>query len=177
MTESVNGARRRARTVRRLLACGIAGLALANAWLWWQGGAGGQYGGFGVEVDMPAYLQPHPRVALASASVLSAVLLYGLLRLSRLMRLFERGEFFSAAATRHLRAFAWALALLVPVDVLLPPALLGLLAAAGWAEVREVRLQLEAAHFWALLGALLFLLVASLMAEARRLAEDNAQIV
>ena len=110
-------------------------------------------------------------------SLASLLLLGGLYRLCRLMRLFEIGEFFSVAATRHLRAFALSLIGAVVVDALVPPLLMLGLGLAGSANVQAISLQLDGSDLWTLLIGAMFFVITSLMVEARQLAEDNEQIV
>lgn len=168
---------RRARALRYLLVLTMLAMVVVNGWLWWRGAGSRGAGWISITSDWPTGTEGIAWVPLLVASLASLVLLGGLYRLCRLMRLFERGEFFSVAATRHLRAFALTLIGAVVVDVLVPPLLMLGLRLAGSANVQAVSLRLDGADLWTLLVGALFFLVTSLMAEARQLAEDNEQIV
>lgn len=168
---------RRAQALRYSLVLAMLALVLANGWCWWAGAGRFGAGWVFVQSEWPAGGDAPAWVPLLAASLASLLLLGGLYRLCRLMRLFEAGEFFSVAATRHLRAFALSLMGAVVVDALAPPLLMLGLRLAGSAQVQALSLRLDGTDLWTLLiGALLFL-ITSLMVEARQLAEDNEQIV
>lgn len=168
---------RRAQALRYLLVLAMPALALANGWLWLAGANRFGAGWVSVYSEWPAGSDAPSWVPLLAASLASLLLLGGLYRLCRLMRLFEVGEFFSAAATRHLRAFALSLIGAVVVDALVPPLLMLGLRLAGRADVQAISLQLDGSDLWTLLIGALFFVITSLMVEARQLAEDNEQIV
>lgn len=168
---------RRARALRHVLVLAMLALVLVNVWLWWRGAGRYDAGWISVYSEWPAGSRGLAWVPLLAASLASALLFGGLYRLCRLMRLFEVGEFFSTAATRHLRGFALSLIAAVTVNALAPPLLMLGLRLAGRTDVRAISLQLDASDLWTLLIGALFFLVTSLMVEARRLAEDNEQIV
>ena len=168
---------RRARVLRYVLVLAMLAVVAINAWLWWHGE--GNYGAGWVSIysEWPADSHGHAWLPLLAASLASVLLLVGLYRLCRLMRLFEAGEFFSVATTCHLRGFALSLIGAVAVNTLVPPLLMLGLRLAGRADVQAISLQLDASDLWTLLVGALFFLVTSLMVEARRLAEDSAQII
>jgi len=168
---------RRARVLRYVLVLAMLAVVVANAWLWWRGAGSYGAGWISIYSEWPADTQGHAWVQLLTASLASALLLGGLYRLCRLMRLFEAGEFFSVATARHLRGFALSLIGVVAVNTLVPPLLMLGLRLAGRADVQAISLQLDASDLWTLLIGALFFLVTSLMVEARRLAEDAAQII
>lgn len=171
---------RRARALRYLLMLAMLAmlaLVMANGWWWWAGASRVDAGWVSIASEWPASNDALAWVPLLAASLASLLLLGGLYGLCRLMRLFEIGEFFSMAATRHLRGFALSLIGAVAVDALAPPLLMFGLRLAGRADVQAISLQLDGADLWTLLVGALFFLVTSLMVEARRLAEDNEQIV
>lgn len=167
---------RAARWLRHALTLAVLLLVAANIWLWWHGSGQSGERWLSVAVESSSALQAYPLVSMVTVSLASLVLLGGLCRLWRLMRLFEANEFFSVAAAGHLRGFALALMLAVLVDVVAPPLLL-LLARLAGAGVTALVAQLDAGDLMALLVGVLLWQVTSIMAEARRLAEDNAQIV
>lgn len=168
---------RNARWLRYVLMLAMLMVVTANAWLWWQGE--GRYGAGWIAIysEWPADLRGHAWVPLLAASLASVLLLIGLYRLCRLMRLFEAGEFFSVAAVRHLRAFALTLVGAVATNVLLPPLLLLGVHLANRLDAQVISLQLDAGDLWMLLVGALFFLITSIMAEAHLLAEDNRQII
>jgi hypothetical protein len=168
---------RRAQALRYLLVLAMLALVLANGWLWWAGASRFGAGWVSVYSEWPTGSDAPAWVPLLAASLASLLRLGGLYRLCRLMRLFEIGEFFSVAATLHLRAFALSLIGAVAVDALVPPLLMLGLRLGGSAEVQAISLRLDGADLWSLLIGALFFLITSLMVEARRLAEDNEQIV
>lgn len=168
---------RRARVMRYVLVLAMLAVVVVNAWLWWRGAGSYGTGWISIYSEWPADSHGHAWVQLLAASLASTFLLGGLYRLSRLMRLFEAGEFFSVATTCHLRGFALSLIGAVTVNLLVPPLLMLGLRLAGRSDVREISLQLDASDLWTLLVGALFFLVTSLMVEARRLAEDSAQII
>lgn len=168
---------RRARVLRYVLVLAMLAVVVVNAWLWWRGPGSYGTGWVSVYSEWPADSHGHAWVPLLAASLASALLLIGLYRLCRLMRLFEAGEFFSVATTRHLRGFALSLIGAVTVNLLVPPLLMLGLRLAGSTDVQAISLQLDASDLWTLLVGALFFLVTSLMVEARRLAEDSAQII
>jgi hypothetical protein len=168
---------RRAQALRYLLVLTMSALVLVNGWLWWAGASRFGAGWVSIYSEWPTGSDALAWVPLLGASLASLLLLGGLYRLCRLMRLFEIGEFFSVAATRHLRAFALSLIGAVVVDALVPPLLMLGLGLAGSANVQAISLQLDGSDLWTLLIGAVFFVITSLMVEARQLAEDNEQIV
>lgn len=168
---------RHARALRRVLVLAMLAVATVNAWLWWSGAGTYDAGWVSVCSQWPADLRGPAWVQLLAASLASLLLLVGLYRLCRLMRLFEIGEFFSVAATCHLRGFALSLISAVAVNAFIPPLLMLGLRLLGRADVHAITMQLDASDVWTLLVGALFFLVTSLMVEARRLSEDNEQII
>jgi hypothetical protein len=57
------------------------------------------------ETMIPAW-PDHPEIEAILGGVMLALTAYGLYRLARLMRLYERGDLFDATAAGHLRSFA-----------------------------------------------------------------------
>ena len=168
---------RSARWLRYTLVLAMLMVVAANMWLWWRGEGRHGTGWIAIYSEWPADLRDHAWVPLLAATFASVLLLIGLYRLCRLMRLFEAGEFFSVAAIRHLRAFALTLIGAVATNVSMPPLLLLGLHLSSRLDAPAVSLQLDAADLWTVLVGALFFLITSIMAEAHRLAEDNRQIV
>lgn len=169
---------RSARWLRRALVLAALLIVAANVWVWWYGK--GRHGSDWIAVIStwsPAF-DAQPWTAALALSLVSLALLWGFWRLWQLMGLFIAGEFFSVRAARKLRAFALSLVLAVLAGLLAAPLLLAL--SSLWVTVPDttmITLNLDATDLLALLLALLLWMVTTIMAEARRLAEDNAQII
>jgi hypothetical protein len=126
----------------------------------------------------PAGIQPVQRaLGFAVSMIPGSVLLWGLWRLREVFSVFATGVFFSARTVEGIRAFALAVTLQVllrPLATALlsivltmhnPPGQRALVVAFGTRELESL-----------FIGGI-FLAVAFVMAEGRRLAEDNAQFV
>lgn len=110
---------------------------------------------------------------------LPAVLLtvYGLYRLIRMLALYEAGEIFSLTSIGHLRAFTLAIFLASVASLLESPVLAHLFGKANDAAGRHVEITIQSADIWALFISGLLFLVVHIMAEAQRIAAENAEIV
>lgn len=119
---------------------------------------------------LPESLLEHP--VIVNVLTWSVVLLvcYGLLRMTQLARLYEKGQIFSLATAKHWRVIALCLLLKAILRVAAP--VLSALFTPG-----EFNLILESSDYWDLLVAGLFYLIAQIMTQAQLLAEDNEQIV
>lgn len=170
---------RLSRTMRILCSVAILGIPLVLALAWWQLD-------FLLENtpelrDLPIYpetITPFVQIAGFFVSMGAAgIILYGLIRLRHLFRLFEQGTFFTLTAIAHLRAFAFSIlasAIVSPIaggllSLLItmnnPPGKHALAISMGSAELQT-----------AFIGGV-FLVIAHILCEGRRLAEENAQIV
>jgi hypothetical protein len=168
---------RKARWLRHAVLATIVAIVLANTLLVWRSIAN-QPGAFGIlQIEAPASLTGHPWLTLVYCVLVSLIYLYGLYRLVLLMRLFERGEFFSIAATHHLRAFAFSLLAGTVTGFLLPPVTLAIARLLGLNHITAVTLSLDGSDAWMILISTLFFVIAWIMGEARQLAEDNQLIV
>lgn len=176
MNSALVKAIRVARVLRVAVVLLILALAAGQAWLWVDG-RDAATGWVQVHAWWSADAGVHPRVALLASTAGLLVLLYGLLRLTRMLRRFEAGDFFGIDSVRHLRAFALTLLLSTLLDVLLAPLLLLGLRLAGSGDVHGIVLAFDAGDAWMLLVGTLFFLITWILAEARRAAEDSAQIV
>ncbi|MBM7128051.1 DUF2975 domain-containing protein [Dyella mobilis] len=168
---------RKARWLRYAVLATMSFVVLANALLAWRGLTHHPDTLSAVQLDATAQLGSHPRLALIDTALLSLIYLYGLYRLVRLMHLFERGEFFSATATGHLRAFAFTLLLGTVAGCLLPPIELAVSRWMGLNHLASVSISMDGSDIWMILISTLFFVIAWIMAEARQLAEDNQLIV
>lgn len=122
-------------------------------------------------------LADHPRLLIIEMALESVICLIGLYRLTKLLRLFESGEFFSVRAVRHLRAFALSLLLITLAGCFMPP--LELLAGRllGIGHVSAIALDIDSNDVWTAMISAVFFVIALIMGEARKLAEDNGLIV
>jgi len=125
-------------------------------------------------MDSFDYAHPWTMPLVEGPSV--ALLFYGLLRLVRLMRLYESGRLFDPRAASHLRVFAWCLfasqvaefgsetVLRVTMYILMP-------------QIRPVPLRINTQQLWSVFLGILVLLLARVLAQAYLIAEENEQII
>jgi len=106
-----------------------------------------------------------------------ALVAYGLWRLGRMLQLVARGEAFTSEAIEHLRAFALFSFVSILAGILLPPLLQLFLMLASPERRGRLTLSFDGNDLWAVLISGLLFLVAGLMSEAQRIAEDNRMIV
>jgi hypothetical protein len=117
-----------------------------------------------------------PRLALWLDLLPQAALFYGLIRLVRMMRACERGEIFSTRVSTHLQVFSWAIVVVQLLNIALPLQIIALHAVLGQPGP-GFGLMATGEQLWSLLLATLFLVLAYILKEAARMAEDNASIV
>jgi hypothetical protein len=117
-----------------------------------------------------------PQLALWLELLPEAALFYGLIRLVQMMRACERGEIFSTRVSTHLQAFSMAIVIAQLLDITLSLQIVALRALLGRANT-GVGLTATGDQLWSLLLAALFLVLAQILKEAARVAEDNASIV
>ena len=117
-----------------------------------------------------------PQLSLWLELLPEAALFYGLFRLAQMMRACERGEIFSAGVSRHLQAFSLSIIVVQLLNITLPLQIAALRAWLG-GQNSVVVLAATGEQLWSLLLAILFLVLALILREAARLAEDNAGIV
>jgi Protein of unknown function (DUF2975) len=89
---------------------------------------------------------------------------------------FARGEYFTRAAVRHLRGFARAMFGVAVVGLIVPP-LVGLIITVGGSGQASLVISLGSQHLVLLVFAGVVWQMASVMAKAVALAEENAQFV
>lgn len=117
-----------------------------------------------------------PGLALWLQLLPKAALIYGLLRLARMMAACERGEIFSPQVPVHLQAFAGAIVVEKLLEISLPLQI----GALHWLAGREhpvLMFIVRADQLWLLVLALLFLVLAFIAREAVRVAEDSESII
>ena len=156
----------------------------AAVWIWPQVNIGHQPGQF---VLQSAQAQPDAIQSLAAGDRLLLALAglpyflalgYALYRLDHLLRNFQRGEFFDAATVGHLRAFS-GYVLVAKVVALITMHIRGfmLLQMLGPQIRAHMGIRLSNDDIAVLLMCALFFLVARMMEEGRRLAEENREFV
>jgi hypothetical protein len=127
------------------------------------------------------HIQMHPagRTFGGTAIILlhTLFMLLAVVQLWLMLKHVEQGDLFSAAVTMRLRRFALLIVLAVFSAVILTPLLVLLFpeCAGGARCIRHFPIDLRA--FWTLVIALVFFLVARIIDEARRIDEDNRQII
>ena len=104
-------------------------------------------------------------------------MLLALIQLLLLLRLLERGELFSSGVTRRLRAFALFALLAVTVGGLVAPLISHMTSACQPGVPCLRRFPIDTRSVWTLITSFVFFLVARLLDEARRIDEDNRQII
>lgn len=125
-----------------------------------------------VDTDVPAV----PWWLRAPATLLpTAAFVFAMAQLAALLKLVERGEVFSEPASRYLRRFGVWLLVATLAGVLFPfaaQAIHNLMVG-----VRELKLELSSRDAWNVFLSALFMLVARVLSDAYRLAEENRQII
>jgi hypothetical protein len=169
--------RRKARWLRHAIVASMVAILLANALLAWRNITHQPDALSMLRIETSASLTGHPWLTLICCVLLSAIYLYGLYRLVRLMQLFERGEFFSTVATHHLRAFAFSLLVGTVTGCLFPAIVLAAARLFGFNHIAAVTITMDGSDAWMILISSLFFVIAWIMSEARQLAEDNQLIV
>lgn len=115
---------------------------------------------------------------LLTAVVSGVVFALGLWRLARMARRIEAGELFAPATIADMRAFTALVLASALVSILLPP-LVAFARALATAPpgARQVTLSFSGGDFFGLLVSAILFLVARLLTEAQRIADDMNQIV
>ena len=117
-----------------------------------------------------------PQLALWLELLPEAALFYGLIRLVQMMRACERGEIFSSRVSTHLQVFSLTIIIVELLSITLPLQIAALRALVGRTN-SSFALTATGEQLWSLLLAALFLVLAQILKESARLAEDNASIV
>jgi hypothetical protein len=127
------------------------------------------------------HYQLHPSGhTFSGAAIMLLHTLFMLLAIAQLwlmLRAVEKGDLFSPAVTMRLRRFALYIVLAVFSAALLMPILSLLFPDCANAHHCIRRLSVDVRTFWTLVIALVFFLVARILDEARRIDEDNRQII
>jgi hypothetical protein len=117
-----------------------------------------------------------PQLALWLELLPEAALFYGLIRLVQMMRACERGEIFSSRVSTHLQVFSLSIIIVELLGITLPLQIAALHALFGRPN-SSLALTATGEQLWSLLLAAVFLVLAQILKESARLAEDNASIV
>src|SRR5262249_10769967 len=105
-----------------------------------------------------------------------AALLYGFYRLIEMMRACERGELFSPQVPAHLQWFSVAVVVVELLHISLPLQVACVHLLTGHAH-GPITLIVRSEQLFLLQLALVFMILASMLREAARIAEDNAAII
>lgn len=131
----------------------------------------------GVNYDIAA-LSPLTRMlAFLVTMIPGAISLYGLLALRRLFDAYRRGAIFAAGNALCLRTFAFSVVAAAFAKMAAVPVMSVVLSWHNPPGARALSIAISSDDIGALFAGLLFLVVAWIMAEAQRLADDHAQIV
>ena len=117
-----------------------------------------------------------PQLALWLEAVQLVVLIYGLVRLAQMMRACEMGKMFSLPVASHLQAFSASILIVQVLDITLALQIAALRAILGRGP-SPIDLTVSSSQLSLLMLATLFIVLAQILKEAARLAEDNASIV
>ncbi len=117
-----------------------------------------------------------PQLALWLELLPEAALFYGLIRLVQMMRACERGEIFSSRVSTHLQVFSLTIIVVELLSITQPLQIAALRALVGRTN-SPFALTATGEQLWSLLLAALFLVLAQILKESARLAEDNASII
>ncbi|MFT5083141.1 MAG: hypothetical protein ACI9Y1_001181 [Lentisphaeria bacterium] len=107
----------------------------------------------------------------------AATRIYGLLHLRRLMRLYSEGQYFTAHAINHLYRFCFYMFASALANLVLHPVLSVVLTISNPPGQRALSFQLNSQTFSTLFIAAVFLVIAGIMHEASKIAEENAEII
>ena len=114
-------------------------------------------------------------LAISAAPVI--IVMYAFTQLRILFRLYAQRDFFAAGAANAVRRFAISMFAAVLVDIAAGAALSVAMTFDRGVGDRELILSLTSSEVFVLLLSGVFLLIAHILAEARAIAEENAQIV
>ena len=127
------------------------------------------------------HLQLHPTGRTLTGGIVALLhgifMLLALLQLWLMLRHVEEGDLFSARVTLRLRRFALFTVLAVLSAALLMPLLVLLFPDCAPTGPCFRRFPIDLRTFWTLVIALVFFLVARIIDEARRIDEENKQII
>lgn len=131
----------------------------------------------GVNYDIAALPPATRMLAFLLTMIPGLISLYGLLALRRLFDAYRRGALFAAGNALCLRTFAFSIVVATVAKMLMIPVMSVVLSWHNPPGNRALSIAINSDDLGALFAGFLFLVVAWIMAEAQRIAEDNAQIV
>jgi len=181
MNEISPGVRRLCRLIRLggfMFMFGVVALYVVT-WCWPVSVSGGDHLMLkvhlaGLAAGALADLSVSDRLLVASISLpYLAALAWAFYRLDCLLRGFERGEFFESPTVGHLRAFSGYLLLAKVLSLLAMHARVGVLTQLVGRQNLQSHINLSSDDMAVLLMCALFFLIARMMEEGRRLAEEN----
>ena len=132
----------------------------------------------GVSTDVMAQLTTLQRLQLSAASLpYLAALVWAFIRLDKLLQRFSRNEFFTREAIAHLRAFSGWLLVAKLLALAAMHVRAGMVTHLFGNTSRRITLNLSNDDLAVILMCGLFFLVARMMEEGRRLAEENREFI
>lgn len=141
------------------------------------GGSNAKLGPLSFETGLESF-GAHGHLAGATMMIAGGALFaYALWRLSRMLALVAQGEAFSSGTVRHLRAFAFYAFASTAASIMLPPLAQLLIILSRPVRTGKLTLSVDGSDLWALLISGFLFLVARLMSEAQRIADENRMIV
>lgn len=156
---------------------GIAAIPVAAILFWALVSKEAVQGLPGVTYDVVALPPAIRALAFLATMVPGGISIYGLVALRRLFGAYRQGAIFAAGNALHLRAFAISVVAAAIAKMAIVPVLSIVLSWHNPPGTRALSIAINSDDIGALFAGFLFLVVAWIMAEAQRLAEDNAQIV
>ncbi len=177
--ENLERVRRVSRLMAGLCLAGMIGMPAGLVWLWanpiWLSDA---YSAARLHLGDPSQWPGYvPYVGFAITLLPVGVLVYGLAQLRQLFNLYAGGEIFSTEAARRLKRFAVAVLSQSLLKPLAGAALSVLLTAHHAPGSRSLSISLGSAEFGALLLGGLLLVIAWIMGESARIAQEIEGIV
>ena len=107
----------------------------------------------------------------------AGILLYGVVRLRRLFGLYSEGKIFTGENIRCLRSFAWAVLIYAVLTPVMGTLLSVILTFNNPVGERALAISISSNDIQLMFIGAVFLVIAWIMVEGRKLAEENAQIV
>ncbi len=161
----------------RWLVIALMGLMPLTAWMGWALLELDEVD-IGFTTDEVGPLTSFERWSAATLSVLPlSVSLFALYNLQKLFSFYADGKFFAPENARCFRSMGWALVIAVPVDILFSAALSVLLSFDQPAGQRMLEISMSSNDIGIAVVGGVIVIVSWVMAEAVKLAEENAQIV
>lgn len=127
---------------------------------------------------LPEHLAVWQRIAGAAVMMVPAgIMVFGLASLRRLLVEIGAGAVFAIGNARYLRRFAWSAIAVIIVQFFATGALSAIITMANPPGQRSIVLQVGTDEILYIFVGLVFVLIAHVLEEGRRIADDNAAIV